>query len=682
MKPPHRLGLFLVLFVALPMAFASAVVAAPLQKAVLPAAVSPQLLTAYARAQEQEDKAREAMQALDALRSAAANLKDAAGSHVGSLQKARSSAQARGESIAAAARRARDAQDSRRAALTAVDGYAVAAASARDANGRYAGATGDRRIALARAADGAAQIKAQALAKATKAVQDAAWKSDLFRSALSDVASRSERFDRDTAMAVKSAEALAQSAAGVEAAARDAAGKTSLAARLQGDIAQAARSVAQLRKAAAELPSRLTPLPILQADMNRGREQEPPGAKPLADYQVAVLQAVIEADALAYVSAVRQASLRGCPADTACGKGLEAEVAEAGMLVGTSRQEAERASASVRDLMRTTDATLASLDGLAPLAAADLPLLQSIAAAAASVEPATDALVAAAGAALDTARRQYAEARKAADAAYLAAYGQQRLVASAQTASTAMAVPSDVQTSAQMSSSAWRVEAHAWEFFTVASGESQGYGAYTYVLFGHRVGERMNPEVKQRYRALLDAVIGSTSYRTETPVPPEKLNLFCIPGKKTWEEIQAAGGAGGGDDAYLDDYASSLAFSDLALAGNGAVQSHEILDQLNYSPGPFLLTTLKPLSRIKTYSPMLFVDLSRFHPDTFADIVRIYKQALVEEPPREQEIWEPSRLQWTVFAAYELATHLANVKSAVSGWFVPGGDKPVKTALR
>jgi len=246
-----------------------------------------------------------------------------------------------------------------------------------------------------------------------------------------------------------------------------------------------------------------------------------------------------------------------------------------------------------------------------------------------------------------------------------------------------MAAPDYDRTPApKMAAPAFDVEAHAWEFFTASQGESRGYGAYTYVLYSHRKGF-MTAEQRHRLQALLDAIVARTPHRSETPVRPEKLNLFCIPGKADLlpGPDLPDDAPGSGSARVFDNYDSSLALAYLGTAGNGAVQSREILRQIQ-SPGPFLLTTLKPLAELRTYSPMLFVDLSRFHPDTFPEIVRSYKAALVENPPKEQAAWEPSRLKWAVLAAYDAATHLAGVKAGILGWLKTGEDKPTKTALR
>jgi len=61
-------------------------------------------------------------------------------------------------------------------------------------------------------------------------------------------------------------------------------------------------------------------------------------------------------------------------------------------------------------------------------------------------------------------------------------------------------------------------------------------------------------------------------------------NLFCIPGWK-----RELGNSPGGDK-LLANYDASLSFSYLSRAGRGAVQRRDILNTLQSSPGPFLLT--------------------------------------------------------------------------------------------
>lgn len=138
------------------------------------------------------------------------------------------------------------------------------------------------------------------------------------------------------------------------------------------------------------------------------------------------------------------------------------------------------------------------------------------------------------------------------------------------------------------------------------------------------------------------------------------------------------------DDKFpaFDNYASSLALSILSGAGAGVVRSPEILGVIQDSPGPFLITTLEPIRQVKSGAPMLFVDLSHFSADTYADLLNAYKQALVAGPPQGQQTWQPSAFQWVASTGTGVDGHLLKVKDTVTGWFSFGAGKPSKVAAR
>jgi len=64
----------------------------------------------------------------------------------------------------------------------------------------------------------------------------------------------------------------------------------------------------------------------------------------------------------------------------------------------------------------------------------------------------------------------------------------------------------------------------------------------------------------------------------------------------------------------IKNYDSDLAFALLATAGRGSIISLAILDRLRNSPGPFLLTTFRPLDQTASNDPLFFVDLSPYGP--------------------------------------------------------------------
>lgn len=609
----------------------------------------------------------------------ASDVRDAAHRHRDALKALLDDAQERKEAFARVSKAALQAEQAKHAVLAVIAAYAQASDAALQAAAAFAEARGEQRAPRARAADEAAARRAQALEQALAAVEAAAQASDSLRSGLASIGYRSAQLAAGLPKAVAAADAFALKS-GEFAVAVAKISPNAVSPQVIGDAAQVAKRAARLRDEAAALGGRLKLMRDLSREMQLAREQEPARALAVGAYFEAESNAAIEAAAGKYVAAVRKVSLKRCQVGSACRIQLDEELAAAEIRRIEAR---DQAAARLRVAMANIDATVLvgrRIEEYADVADSDPQTLEVTMASAAEAETLADKVRAAALGDYQRANEAYGKAKQAADAAYLAAYGKPRHVPEVE---AAMAAPAPRYETAAKMSSMWQVETHAWEFFTATKAESKGYGAYTYVLFGRRLGSKLAPQVKQRYAALLDAVIASTPHRTEMDPkkPHDRINLFCIPGKTAWEEGLKA--LDEGDDKFpaLDNYASSLALSVLSTAGSGAVSSLEILEVIGNSPGPFLLTAVQPISQTKSDSPLLFVDLSRFPPSTYADLVTAYKRALVERPPQGQQTWEPPAFQWVATTGTGMAGHLVKVKNAVTGWLSFGEGKPAKTAV-
>jgi len=606
----------------------------------------------------------------------------AAARHRDKLKALQDAAQARSEAFSRVSKAALQAEQAKRAAVAAVADYTQAAEKALQAAAAFAEARGTQRGPRAQAADAAAARRVQALQQAQAAREAAVRASDSLRTALSSVGYHSAQLSAGLPQARATADAFAAKG-GELVDAINKAGPNTLSREVMSDSAQVAERAVQLRNEAGALTGRLKLARDLSGEMKLAQEQEPAHAAALQAYFEAALNAVIEADAHSYAAAVSYASLKRCQRGSACRMQLDEELAAADKLRLAARDEA---AARLRSATANIDATVyigRRIDEYAEVAEADPRTLDSATASAAATEALAEKVRVAAFNDYQRAAEAYEQAKRAADTAYFAAYGQPRRGEEAKVMAAAPA-PAPRAELTTMMSPRWQVEAHAWEFFTASAHESKGYGAYTYVLFGRRLGSKLAPQVQRSYAALLDAIIGSTPHRTEVSpnIPHAKLNLFCIPGKTVWDQGLAALDEGGDRFPALDNYASSLALATLSTAGSGAVRSSEILGVIQDSPGPFLLTTMQPMQLVQSGSPMLFVDLSRFPPETYADLVTAYKRALVERPPPGQQTWQPPAFQWVAATGTGVAGHLLKVKNAVSGWFSFGEGKPVKTALR
>lgn len=605
----------------------------------------------------------------------------AAARHRDKLKALQDAAQARSEAFSRVSKAALQAEQAKRAAVAAVADYTQAAEKALQAAAAFAEARGTQRGPRAQAADAAAARKVQALQQAQAAREAAVWASDSLRTALSSVGYRSAQLSAELPRARATADAFAAKSGELVDAINKARPST-LSSAVMSDSAQVAERAIQLRDEAGALTGRLKLTRDLSGEMQLAQEQEPAHAAALQAYFEAALNAAIEADAHSYAVAVSHASLN-CQRGSACRMQLDEELAAADKLRLAARDEA---AARLRSATASIDATVyigRRIEEYAEAAEADPRTLDAAVASAAAAEALVEKVRVAAFSDYQRAAEAYEQAKRAADAAYLAAYGKPRRDEEV-TATAEAPAPAPRPEPTAMMSPRWQVEAHAWEFFTASAHESKGYGAYTYVLFGRRLGSKLAPQVQRSYAALLDAIIGSTPHRTEVSpnIPHAKLNLFCIPGKTVWDEGLAALDEGSDKFPALDNYASSLALATLSTAGNGAVRGSEILGVIQDSPGPFLLTTMQPMQLVQSGSPMLFVDLSRFPPETYADLVTAYKRALVERPPPGPQTWQPPAFQWVAATGTGVAGHLLKVKNAVSGWFSFGEGKPVKTALR
>lgn len=591
-------------------------------------------------------------------------------------------AQARNAAFTQVSTIAQQAEQAKRAALIAITANTQASTKALQTATAFANARGKQRARLAREADAAATRKNEAMQQSRAALEKAAQASNSLRYALASVGYRSAEFNTHLIEAQATADAFAEKSSAFVDAVATAKSKVSSPAMAAASAQMAERAV-QLRDETHALNGHLKLVRDLADEMKLAQEQEPAHAAVLQAYFNAELNVAIEVDAVSYLAAVRKVSLQRCVNDSVCRASINQELALAEQQLASTRAEAtERLGAATANI-DTTRYIGRRMDEYADMSASNLQTLDTAVANAGAAQVMAEEVSKITGNDYQRALEGYAQAQQAADSAYLAAYGKPRYAAESTPKMAAPAPAPEPGATAAMMAPNWQIEAHAWEFFTATTNESKGYGAYTYVLFGRRVGSQLAPQVKLNYAALLNAIIASTPHISEVSpeIPHDKLNLFCIPGKTAWKEGLAALDESSDKLSALDNYASSLAFSTLSTAGSGAVRSREILDVIQDSPGPFLLTTLQPLRLVKSDSPMLFVDLSRFLPETYTDLVTAYKRALVERPPQGQQTWQPPTFQWIAATGTGVASHLVKVKNVVSAWLSVSEAKPLQAAL-
>lgn len=202
---------------------------------------------------------------------------------------------------------------------------------------------------------------------------------------------------------------------------------------------------------------------------------------------------------------------------------------------------------------------------------------------------------------------------------------------------------------------------HAYDLLSRFDSERPDYGMYTYVLFGYKVGAHAPPlphDVAQRYKALLEAIESSTGTAADLEaalIPKAETNLFCIPATST---------AG---RPTLDNYDAALALTYRSVALGGIPGDAAFRARLSTAAGPFLVSSLRPLNRIRSAEPMLFADLSAHNPAAMREVVAAYKQRINRSVPDRAESFESLRLDLLTLVL-DADDHVKLIKEAVADW--------------
>lgn len=190
-----------------------------------------------------------------------------------------------------------------------------------------------------------------------------------------------------------------------------------------------------------------------------------------------------------------------------------------------------------------------------------------------------------------------------------------------------------------------RVNYHVWDVLKGEDKEKTDYAMYTYVLFGRRVDDDLDAETRDRYKKLLYEIMkNKTTSVAEGIWAKEESNIFYIPGFGDYDKKRT-----------IENYNSDLAMRYLAALiklfnDNGQI---ELKNRLDMHPGPFLISTLKPLTHISGNKiPILFADISYKNPAIIENIVASYKIRITDKSVAKVEIFEPVLLK--------VASYLAN----------------------
>ncbi|WP_342866455.1 hypothetical protein [Pseudoalteromonas fuliginea] len=147
---------------------------------------------------------------------------------------------------------------------------------------------------------------------------------------------------------------------------------------------------------------------------------------------------------------------------------------------------------------------------------------------------------------------------------------------------------------------------HVWQYLHFYGGEELGYATYSYVLVGR---DHSNQKSTSLYYDLIKAIQASTvnAESLKDIVSMSSLNLFIIPKS--------------GDEPDYELSKSLLA-------------SLSTTSPLNFSrPGPYIITLYQPISidNGDKIADILYIDLTDVHRKAIPEIVRTYREQVIDE---------------------------------------------------
>ncbi len=160
---------------------------------------------------------------------------------------------------------------------------------------------------------------------------------------------------------------------------------------------------------------------------------------------------------------------------------------------------------------------------------------------------------------------------------------------------------------------------HLWKPLTSMLAEDEGFGMYTYVLFGRKLKPmgRLGTGTLERYEQLLAAIHGSTLSAAEAGrIERTEANIFIIP--MTADVAQPT----------RHNYNAILSLRYISLlSGMVRDQSPKLSSRLGTAEGPFLISTPKPVGEMEEKNAvLLYADLSTANPAAMKEIVVTYKR--------------------------------------------------------
>lgn len=179
--------------------------------------------------------------------------------------------------------------------------------------------------------------------------------------------------------------------------------------------------------------------------------------------------------------------------------------------------------------------------------------------------------------------------------------------------------------------------AHLWTELYTEGGEDPGYGMYTYVLTNRCISGGVSNDATARYERLIQEITESTlPVEEKSEFEEENYNLFLIPARtagQTYSSLPDSLVSEYGSDRIskrqisLNDQLSMRLLNAIAIT----TQDEEFSQQISTSAGPFLISTVHPISASSSSEGLvnlLYVDLSNTNPAAMGEVVSAYKRRI------------------------------------------------------
>lgn len=206
-----------------------------------------------------------------------------------------------------------------------------------------------------------------------------------------------------------------------------------------------------------------------------------------------------------------------------------------------------------------------------------------------------------------------------------------------------------------------------WNAFSRDAQELEGAGMYTYILFGREKA----PAKSSTDYMLLDKLcreIFDTTYGVRRSTKNDDLrhyNLFCVPMKPLVTEE-------GPLTSWYDFPLSKAYLAKLA----SCTQTAHAASVLQSTPGPFLISSLKPLPSVRGENFVLYADLSDLHPDAIGELLRLYKRKITTQRINEDEAFGPVSIR-ALSLVLKASDDIIIAKVEVPAWIHFGEAKKI-----